>query len=572
MYTQCPECELLFEVRAANLRTAMGMVRCTSCKTVFNALASLRDEDDVESSAAISVGDQLPLQDMGDKVVVTPEILARMRWFKEALKAGHAPGTLPPPPGSAPPPAAPPSFTEDSGPLRPRVPSQQRQAQRAARAPAVPPVEDDAVEAAAPRGLRANLFSLARRLFGQTLGLALLNLTRHRRRTLLGLAAIAIGVTALVLAGGFAEWMIWAERETTIHSRLGHVQIVRKDYFTKGIADPHAFLIEDGKISLDALEQMNGVATATPRMQFSGLISRGDTTMSFLGDGVVPSKEVELSRDITVFRGEPLRDDDPAGIVLGKGLAANLGAEPGDAVVLLTNSAAGRVSAVEASVSGIFRTVVKAYDDVALRVPIELARDLTRAKGAHNVVLLLDDTRLTAPVTAALRQSIPEERFGFEIVPWSDLAEFYKAVEELFTAQTNFVRAIIGFIIIMTISNTMVMSVIERTSEIGTMMAVGLRRRKIMRLFVSEGFLLGTAGGIVGVILGYAGAYAISRVGIPMPPAPGMDEGFVASVRVTPLLSLSSFLVAVVATVLASLYPAWKAANLNVVDALRRSR
>ena len=93
-----------------------------------------------------------------------------------------------------------------------------------------------------------------------------------------------------------------------------------------------------------------------------------------------------------------------------------------------------------------------------------------------------------------------------------------------------------------------------------------------MQLFVSEGFIIGLIGGILGTVIGYTLAIIISHVGIPMPPAPGMDDGFVASIRVTWQIALSGFLVAIVSAVLASLYPAWKASRLNIVDALRRAR
>ena len=77
-------------------------------------------------------------------------------------------------------------------------------------------------------------------MIGQTFALAFRNLARHRRRTGVCVGAIGFGVVALVLAGGFAEWMIWMERESTIHSRLGHLQIVKRGYYEHGVADPYA--------------------------------------------------------------------------------------------------------------------------------------------------------------------------------------------------------------------------------------------------------------------------------------------------------------------------------------------
>ena len=115
------------------------------------------------------------------------------------------------------------------------------------------------------------------------------------------------------------------------------------------------------------------------------------------------------------------------------------------------------------------------------------------------------------------------------------------------------------------------MSVVERTGEIGTLMALGLKRRNILQLFVSEGVLLAIIGGSLGLALGIALANLISSVGIPMPPPPGMAVGFTGEILVTWRLAVVAVTTAVVATTLASVYPSWKASRLEIVDALRHN-
>jgi putative ABC transport system permease protein len=561
MYTQCPSCDSLFEANAQNLRVAMGMVRCTHCATVFNALASLKDEHEITPTAAEALGVQLPIREFGDAVVIDAGFLAKQEWFRDGLEATRPPVATEQPDALSVPRSTPP----------PRRPAQE--IPKLAPRPPISPYEPDVPgELKAPPRQPSSVNAWTQALLGQTLSLAVRNLSRHRRRTALAMGAIGFGVIALIIAGGFAEWMVWMERESTIHSRLGHIQIVKQGFYEKGVADPYAFLMSDKQLNLEALNAVPHVNAVTPRLNFSGLISKGDTTVSFLGEGVAPSTEAAVSREVIVHAGENLADANPNGIVLGKGLATSLGAKPGDQVVLLTNDGDGKVSALDAEVRGVFHTAVKAFDDVTLRVPITLARRLIRAEGAHQLLILLDDTDRTDEVLATLRQQIPEQKTRLKVTPWIDLAEFYKAVVELFDAQTAFVRTIIAAIIIMSISNTLIMSVMERTSEIGTMMAVGMRGSRIMRLFVSEGFIVGLLGGLLGLVLGLTLAKIISVIGIPMPPAPGMDAGFVASIRVTWKIAASAFAVAVISAVLASLYPAWKASHLEIVDALRRAR
>jgi putative ABC transport system permease protein len=116
------------------------------------------------------------------------------------------------------------------------------------------------------------------------------------------------------------------------------------------------------------------------------------------------------------------------------------------------------------------------------------------------------------------------------------------------------------------------MNVLERTGEIGTLMALGIPRGGILRLFLLEGALLGIVGGVIGLICGFLLAHILSHVGIPMPPPPGRDEAYAAEIMLTPRLAISALAMAVLATAAASLYPAWRAARLPVVDALRHNR
>jgi len=405
-----------------------------------------------------------------------------------------------------------------------------------------------------------------------SLKLAFRNLLRNRRRSLIALGTLVVGVVALLLAGGFIEWIFWAMRESTIESRLGHIQVVRGGYFQAGAADPFSHLLAGGTAEEDAIRREPHVKAFAPRLQFAGLVSFGDNTVSFLGEGVDPDTEKGISKQLHVNRGEDLDAADANGVILGTGLARNLGAAVGDRIVLLTTTASGGVNAIEVVIRGLFFTSTKAFDDSVLRMPIDAARQLLRTSGAHTWVLLLEDTKRTPLVLADLQERYPKGTTGLEFVPWFDLADFYNKTVRLFSRQMLVVQLIIAVIIILTISNMAVMNVLERTAEIGTLMAVGFRRSRILHLFLAEGVILGVIGGILGALVGWGLSLVISAIGIPMPPPPGMDVAFDAEILVTGVLAANGILLAVVAATLATLYPAWKASRLQIVDALRRSR
>ncbi len=401
------------------------------------------------------------------------------------------------------------------------------------------------------------------------------NLIRHKRRSSLAIGAVVFGITALILAGGFIEWTFQDFRETTIHSQLGHLQIVKPGYIKVGKADPYHFLLSDDlKPSLleNSTLQSNShsIKTIVPRLSFSGLISHGDATLSFIGEGVDPQEQVYFGNALKISTGSNLSADHPDHLIMGEGLARNLGVTAGDQIVLLANTATGGINAVEMTIGGLFSTVTKSYDDNALRLPISTAQQLLRTQGAHSWVVLLNDTGQTDTVLAALRhQLLPDQ---FEVIPWYELADFYNKTTVLFTKQVQAIKLIIALIILLGISNTMTMNVMERTGEIGTAMALGVKKFDILRQFLCEGALIGGIGGALGVLIGWLLAVIISGIGIPMPPPPGMARGYIGEILLTSNMVLEALALAILTTLIASVYPAWKASRMQIVDALRHNR
>lgn len=402
------------------------------------------------------------------------------------------------------------------------------------------------------------------------LRIAARNLTRQLRRTLLALLTLVGGIVAYLMAGGFIEWIYHDMRESTIHSQLGHLQVVRPGFLREGGADPYRFTLPAGEE--DALAAFDErIVTVAPRLAFAGLASLGDATISFIGEGIDPAKEAPISRAMTVVEGTDLQACRHGRCaLLGEGLAANLGARAGQSIVLLATTDSGGVNAVELVVSGIFATKIQSYDDTVLRVPISVARELMRVAGSTTWVVLLAHTPDTQAVAARLAERLAANEF--EIVPWSELADFYNKTVELFSRQVGVVRLLIALIVVLSITNTLSMAVIERTSEIGTSMAIGVPRHGVLRLFVWEGALLGLAGGTLGVAIGLVLGEVVSAIGIPMPPPPGMARGYIGQIAISPALAFDGFLLAFVTTLLASLFPAWKASRMNIVDALRHQR
>ena len=397
---------------------------------------------------------------------------------------------------------------------------------------------------------------------------AVKNVLRSINRSRSALIAITIGVSAMVLAAGFIDWGLRFGRDNTIESQLGHIQIMKQGFLKNGRADPYAYLLDRTALPDDAvLKALPSYRLTAPRLLLAGLASSGDVTLSFIGEGVDPKAEQSLASGLRFPEGRNLLPDEPKTAIVGRGLAQNLGLKIGSPLVLIANTEGGGISAVEATVVGLFESITQAYDDTALRIPIDLARELMRTDGEHLRLVFLDNTDSVPVALERLRAVLPAD--AYQVVPWIELADFYNKTSALFAKQVGVIYLIIAVIIVLAISNTMTMAVMERVGEIGTMMALGTRRSGIRSMFLLEGLILGLVGATLGLVLGCVLAVAISAVGIPMPPGPGMSWGYEAGVLLSPGNLFTAAGIALVTTLLASVYPAWRASQLDIVDALR---
>lgn len=400
--------------------------------------------------------------------------------------------------------------------------------------------------------------------------LALRNLFRNRVRSAVILGTIAFSTVVLVVAAGFIEWIFATMREWAVQTGTGHVQVMQKDFLTRGTADPFSYLMPAGTERIDAIAKLPHVTSVGRRLNVGGLISFKESTMSFVGAGVEPAKEEIVTRNLRFDSGSNLDASSTDEIVVGQGLARNLGLETGARVVLVSTTSNGGVNAVELTVRGIFTSQIKAFDEVAVRMPLAVAQRLLRVKGTHAWVVSLDDVDATDGVASAIR--VLPGMSTFDVVRWIDLSDFFTKTVNFLSGQLGMMRVFIGLIVVLGVSNMLIMNVLERTGEIGTLLALGNRRSKVVQLFLVESFYLGLLGSTLGVVASLACARIISAIGVPMPPPPGWTEGYLGAILVTWPIVLIAFTITAVTTLAAGLYPARKASRMVVVDALRHNR
>jgi putative ABC transport system permease protein len=399
------------------------------------------------------------------------------------------------------------------------------------------------------------------------LRLAFRNIFRQRVRTALTLAAIVFGVASLVLAGGFVEDILLQLRESTIHSQLGHLQIYKRGQFASGGHHPFDFLIDRPEIVDRAVDTLPGVIARADRLSFSGLISNGRGELPILGEGIEIEHEARIGSAVTMLAGRQLATGDDFGIMVGEGLANTLKLKIGDSVNLLLTTREGAMNTLDFRLVGVFRSMSKEYDARAVRVPLRAAQELTATSGVNAVVVLLADTDLTSRARSDLEARLPS---GFEIKTWQNLADFYNNTVALYQRQFGVLQFIIVVMVLLSVANSVNMTLHERTPEFGIMRALGRSGRDVFRLIVLETALLGAIGATMGVVLGMAAAVVISMIGIPMPPPPNSENGFTGTIQIVPVILAAAFALGLLASIGAALLPARHLARMPVVEALRR--
>jgi putative ABC transport system permease protein len=464
------------------------------------------------------------------------------------------------------------------------------------------------------------------------LKIAFRNIFRNSRRSITTLATIAIGAAAVLVFGAYITYIEYGVQTGAVQ-RTGHLQVFRNGYFTFGAAAPGAWGIDNYETVLSLIREDAALkaltAVITPIQSLSGIAGNFDnnTSKTFFGVGFVPSLRDRMKQWNEYGTGSQglkrsgMKDDDLTKGITGVGLVRMLGlcerlhleqcpaqsrppAEPpepssGATIVpppnleelagrdkpadesadleptidLLAATAGGAPNVVSLRIARVESQPLKELDDNYVGMNIGLAQNLIYGRGAHKVsgiVVQLNRTEDLEVARARLLSMFKEHGLDLEVRDFTELNPQYNQIIGLFGSIFSFIAVIIGIVVLFTVTNTMGMSVIERTGEIGTTRAMGVRRQGIRKQFLVEGSLLAIIGASAGVVLAYAVAYGVNHSAMTWTP-PGAG----APVPLRLYMSGAYFLIVLTWTGLllvsaaAALIPANRAARMSVVDALR---
>jgi len=409
---------------------------------------------------------------------------------------------------------------------------------------------------------------------GNLFKIAIRNLLRYKRRTILTSSLVAIGVIFVLLfvgvTGSFKSMMTGQMTD----SMLGHIQIHRKGYIASIDNLPLTMNMKAQAVKKleEMFQGMPDIESYSPRIKFGGIFSSFTETTNIRLNGVYPDLEMKtlplLASRITV--GE--KTINKGEIVIPELLSRGMNINVGDTIVVIATNKDGSVNGKQLKVSGIIESITGPGGRDGY-VHIEDAMEILRMDEMEisEIAIRLKDFGKLHAIYNNLNGTLSGElnkqgKAAFEVHTWEGLTPFYNIIR-MIDIMTIFIKIMLIAIVLISVMNVMIMAVYERIREIGTIAAIGTMPGKILSMFVIEGFLLGIIGAVVGNIIGTGIIFILKIVKITF------DFGRQTGLVLSPTVSLQDIatisIIVIVVAVLGSLQPAFKASRMEPIKALR---
>jgi putative ABC transport system permease protein len=395
------------------------------------------------------------------------------------------------------------------------------------------------------------------------------NVWRNRKRSFVMILAIAFGLWGGLMALAIANGMVVERQRTTIEQHISHIQIhdpgfLRDDNIRNSIGR-HEELIR-------RIEAEQSVKAFSGRTMLSGMLATATLTTGVKIIGVDPAME-ETTTGIgsNLVEGSYFEDGGRNPILIGRTLAEKIKVQERSRVVLTFQDADNEIISAAFRVSGIFQTANTIYDETNVYV---LQSDVLDYIGSDmvlsEVAIILHDIDAAAEVAGTLKADFPE----LEIRTWAEVSPELSYLNEMFGVMMTFILAIILLAMAFGLVNTMLMSVYERIQELGVLMAVGMKKRKIFIMILIETSFLTFTGAVAGVLLGFVTVRAVGTAGMNLAVVGGDSLNYMGFPSVIyPHLDPSFFVtltvMVVITAFLAAIFPALRALKLKPAQAIR---
>jgi ABC-type lipoprotein release transport system permease subunit len=398
--------------------------------------------------------------------------------------------------------------------------------------------------------------------------IAFRDLVRYRRRTFTTILAVALGLTVIMLMAGMLRGMVDSSLRDNIRINTGHMQLRDESFEIEKMSLLARDLLEEPGVRTEQIETLPEVVSAAPVLWASTVLSTARESAGLQIWGIDPASPFHEPLRQGLVEGSYLTADSRGEILLGKRLADDMAITVGDRVSLATGNSNGAIDEGLFTVAGIYNTGFPSYDQSSVIMPLSQAQSLTRTGDrASTIIVTLGDSDDTAAVASTL--AAPE----ITILTWEDLNQLMLTLMETGGTFYYIIYVIVILVVAVLISNTLLMSVFDRTREMGILSSLGMKQRQIMLMVLLEAVILSLIGIAIGLVLGLSTVYYLAQVGFNLgEDTAGLMENIAMGSRLYPAMApdqfmiLSLLMLAIVTMV--SVYPAWVAARMEPVEAL----
>jgi putative ABC transport system permease protein len=400
-------------------------------------------------------------------------------------------------------------------------------------------------------------------------------LLRKPRRTMIAVAVTAVGLVTIIFIrsvnDGFSRQLV----DTAVHLTSGHISVMADDFLVHDTVDRY---IEDADSLQRRMEERRHVTQVSPRVKFYAQLCAPKDCWHVMAFGVSPVHEISMPLlDRSLIAGEFLTEavEDTASIVVGSGLAEVLDIDIGAQVGLIADPLKNKIGVRNYRVKGIFQTHIPEVDNSLVYIRKQSAQSLLNYRDeVSEFVLLLDEPERVPEVTASLSHDMGG--LPVDVMRWDEIAPNIAQLIDLNSHTMRIILLIVFVVVAVSMMNAVLISVNERTSELGIILAVGARRRQVLWMVLAQGVTIAVSGVVIGIAAGWAIVAYFNHSGLDLARFEQGFSSFIGGTVLYPVLEMrttvESSLAFLVLSVLVCLYPSVKAATLMPVQAIRLNR
>lgn len=401
---------------------------------------------------------------------------------------------------------------------------------------------------------------------------AMCSLRRHLRRTILAILGIGLGSAVCLFMIAFVRGEGKMMLKAAAESGAGHLRVVPAAWPQTRESD---LRLPDWEQVRDLVGATAGVSVVTPHARTEGLLAFGTRVAGVEIVGVDPNTERTINRLVrNVVEGDYLSPDAPGTTVVGRALAERLDVELDDPLMVTVANANGEMSSAMLRIVGIVETGSRDLDGTICQVNLQDVENLTGRSGAADVTALVDNPKHLDRHVRDLQSRLSDD---YAVVTWKEIMPELASGTEVDETWTRLTVGLLMTVVFLGIMSAQLAAVLERRREFAVLSALGMKSGRLMRIMLAEGVILGLLGSVLGLVFGLPAAYYVATHGIDFTKMYGTADLSVSNVLFDPVfkgdfgwwLIPLAFELALTATVLSSLYPAWFAIRTDPAAALR---